>query len=496
MHRRCPEGTGNGEGGRTVRTASPYRRFVVPRLSLVLLLCAFAAPAFAQETTIPRNDEAELVFEQAIEAFEAGDYGMAYRRFRLVYERYELNRRTTAALLMAGKAAYREGDYDQAVRVLTALVESFPTTTYADEARETIGFARQAIDEGVQEPHVFSLGVVLPLRGADVALTQALFNGLYLAVEAHNEARPDRPARMIFRDSQGTATGGAEAVTALAREGVDAIIGPLYSDEAGAAGRAAEAANVVLLAPLATDEAVSEGRAFVFQANPTFTMRGRLMARFAIDNLRLSRFGIAAQLGEYGERLAEGFQEEALARGADVRFFSLLEPPATWSELLGNVALRDIEALYLPVTGGRAAQSIREVLADLQETGARPRVLGNAEWQGLNAQTQADLFSTTFTNDFYVGAASEAVAAFDRRYAERSGSAPDGQLRRLAYTGYDVTRFLLSALADAPAGGFPDALRAAPPYEGLGLRLDFEEGNVNEAIYFMRYRAGSVELLR
>lgn len=470
-----------------------------PGQPVVVLLCllwalAAALPAGAQD--VPRDPEAELVFEQGLEAFEAGDYGMAYRRFRHLYERLPLNRKTTAAVLMAGKAAYREGDLDRAERVLTALVDGFPTTTYADEARETLGFVRQAREAEISRPEVLTLGIALPLRSSDVSLTQSMFNGLRIAVEAHNEARPDRPARMVFRDTRGTAAGAAEAVRSLAVEGVDVIVGPIYSEEAEAAGAAAERAGVLLVAPLATDESVSEARDWVFQANPTYTMRGRLMARFALDNLRLRRFGIAAELGEYGERLAEGFQDEVIGRGGDVAFFRLLDDASAWAALPEAVGspLGTVDALYLPVTGRRARQSVREVLVALQGTSARPRVLGNGEWADLNTQARADLFGATYTSDFHVGAPTDATRAFESRYAALAGRAPSGQARRLAYTGYDVTRFVLAALADAEAG--PDALRAAPRYEGLGLRIDFEGGNVNEAIFFMRYRAGNSELLK
>ena len=39
----------------------------------------------------------------------------------------------------------------------------------------------------------------------------------------------------------------------------------------------------------------------------------------------------------------------------------------------------------------------------------------------------------------------------------------------------------------------PAALRQAPLYEGLGTRIDFETGNINEAIFFLRYRSGRME---
>ena len=41
-----------------------------------------------------------------------------------------------------------------------------------------------------------------------------------------------------------------------------------------------------------------------------------------------------------------------------------------------------------------------------------------------------------------------------------------------------------------------ERIHAAPPFEGLSIRLDFAEGNVNEALYYHRYVDGAVTLMR
>ena len=481
-------------------------------LSCLVALLVLVSPALAQEAAtdrIPRNEEAELVFEQAIEAFEEGDYGMAYRRFRLITNTHPLNQKTTAAVLMAGKALYRQGEFERAEDVLARFIQTYPTSSYVDEAEETLRFARAQMTLEGERRDVVNLGILLPLGADDAALTQALFNGVRLALEDFN-AQNDQGVtiRMIFEDSGGDPARTRQAVTALANR-TSVILGPLYSEEAEAAAEAAEEEGVVMIAPLATDDAVSEGKRYVFQANPTLATRGRLAADFAMRNLRLRSFGVVAERSgsAISERMAESFQEEAMRQGAEVAFFKLLPSARSWSQLREVLEgdeedenlLGEIEALYLPVSGDDAIENIQAALRELERTGTDVRVLGNAEWDDLPSKLLASTFQTTYSNDFYVDEQAPDVRAFAERYRALTGTsalALDANPRRLAFTGYDLARYVLAQISEGESQSLAGALRAAPPYQGLGVRLDFSGSNVNQAMYFLRYRAGRLEVLR
>ena len=479
---------------------------------VVLLLLLAPSKALGQDVggdRIPRNEEAELVFEQAIEAFEQGDYGMAYRRFRLITNTHPLNQKTTAAVLMAGKALYRQGEFERAEDVLGRFIQTYPTSSYVDEAEETLRFAREQMTIEGERRDVVNLGILLPLGADDAALTQALFNGIRLAVEDFN-AENDQGVtiRMIFEDSGGDPARTRQGVMALA-DRTSVILGPLYSEEAEAAAEAAEAEGVVMIAPLATDDAVSEGKRYVFQANPTLATRGRLVADFAMRNLRLRSFGVVAERSSsaISEKMAESFQEEAMRQGAEVAFFKLLPSARSWVQLRealegdeeGENLLSGVEAIYLPVSGADAVENIQAALRELERTNADVRVLGNAEWDDLPSKLLASLFQTTYSNDFYVDEQDPDVRAFAERYEGLTGInalALEANPRRLAFTGYDLARYVLSQISDGSGEELASVLRAAAPYQGLGIRLDFSGSNVNQAMYFFRYRAGQLEVLR
>jgi hypothetical protein len=232
-------------------------------------------------------------------------------------------------------------------------------------------------------------------------------------------------------------------------------------------------------------------------------LRGAQMARFALRDLRLRRFGVVAErdAGSISERMGEGFQQEVVLQGGDLQFYRLLDSARGWGQLqqeVGVDTLAGVQAVYLPVSGSRAATLIEQALTSLDRAGVDVRVLGNSEWHDLRNKRLASRFQAVYNHDFYVSPADAGAQAFEERYRSLFGSVPEaGSTRsRLAFTGYDLTRFLLAQFAAQADRPLPEVLREAPPYQGLGLRIDFQNGNVNQALYVLQYRNGQIELVR
>jgi len=517
--------------------------------------------------TIPRNPDAELMFEQGVSAFELGDYGKAAERFRLVNE-YALNRKTTAAFVMQGKALLRIGRYQEAVDVLETLLDQYSETAYRREAERILREARSRLEESGTRVDTLHIGIALPMTDENVGLSQAMFNGIRLAIDEHNglqrryvppaglksdsfdvaataevygdslakaegrmtvttatdtvqvdsmqvvtkqTGRPEWIAKMYFRQTDGTPKGTRAAVDSLIRlDEVDVALGPLSSRTAEAAAEVAEQARTLLIAPLATEESVSAGKSYAFQTNPTISQRGRIMARFASEGLLTESASIIYERGDsYSKRMAEGFREEARDQGLALPFTLRLDTPRDWSRLpevieqdttITDSLVASTEALYLPVTGSKASGKIQDVLTGVGRLNTEVRILGNSSWHDLSVKKEASKFTSTYTNDFHVQRKRPEVQRFIRQYRLLAGKTPDAlpspTEQRLAYTGYDVMRFMLTALPPSTTAPEPADLRAPPTYEGLGMRIDFRDGNVNQVTFIHRYRNNQIERLR
>lgn len=541
----------------------------VPRFMRLLLILTVAltgwastgSVGFAQNTTdeIQRIDDAERLFNQGIEAFQQGNYEQAQRRFQRVTE-YPFNQKTTAALLMAGRALYELGAYDEARTTLRTLIQRYPESRYQSAARETIGYiqeAQQPAQQQAEDP--IRLGIALPLS-TNSMLTQAMFNGIRLAVEERNGvqrrlvpvdttyftvadtiamredssavvqmrdtmriertvevvqgAPSERAVQMFFRDTGNDPAKARSAVDSLINDDrVDFIVGPLFIREARTAASEAERNSTVLIAPVANVENIARGRRYVFQANPPIRTRGEIMARFAMRGLLADTLGVIIEDGNsFSAQMADGFRLELERQGGTLAFSEVLPNPRMWSRLPEHFeedslftpdTLRGTDAVYLPFSGRDAAGRIQDALTGLTRLtgmyGLRARVLGNSEWHNLAIEKQASQFNTIYTNDFYADQSRPEVREFVRRFRLLTGETPDElsvSAQRLAYTGYDVVDFVLDQMMQPSGQPLWEQLRNTPRFEGLGTRIDFQGGNVNRAMFIHRYRNGAIELIR
>ncbi len=466
----------------------------------VMILTPNLGSAQIPDASIATIPEAEALFFESVSALEAGRYSEAAGEFSRVVHAFPLHRYSSAGAFMEAKALYRVGAYAPAADRFEAFLRQYAGSRYAAEARRSLRFARDATDAESRRP--LTLGIILDLSDEEASTSQAIFNGIRLAIDAHNAAGRGRPIRMVFRNID--PLGADDALLSAVDAGAQLVIGALFSDQARAAAAAAERAGIVFVAPLATDHRVSDGRRFAFQANPSLPMRGRLMARFAVNGLRLTDLAVVAQADQgISEQMGLAFATEAQELGARVHFVKMLANASGWSRVSSELTaetLSQVRAIYAPLAGDRANRMAGALLSGLDallgitQPGitSRIRILGNAEWHNLPLRTQASRYAVTYSNDYYLDPQDTLAMAFERRYRSLTSVAPG----RLAIVGYDITRYLAGVVNSTDPETIRNSLQSAAPFEGLGIRIHFDGGQVNRTMYYHRYRDGSLELLR
>jgi hypothetical protein len=175
----------------------------------------------------------------------------------------------------------------------------------------------------------------------------------------------------------------------------------------------------VLIAPLATDEDIAQGKRYVFQANTPIAARGRVMARHAMRT-GMDRFGIVAREGDnISERMAEGFEEEVFLEGGEIIFYHLLSSNAGWGQLVENIgadSLQQTGGLYLALVGPNSPSLAEAALRSFEDQ-VRPRVLGADGWHDLRNLELPSEFETTYATDFHIDRSSSAVVQdFERAF--------------------------------------------------------------------------------
>ena len=451
---------------------------------------AFVQPACGQDLVV--DVDAMARFEQGLVHFEAGDYALAGQAFRDVHT-MPLHTFTTAAYLMEAKSLLRLGFFDDARAAARRLIDTYPQSIYAEDAKlvERQASRGETIRRAAEAP-TRQLGILLPLGQDHIAYTQSLFTGIRIAVDEHNRAHPDRPVKMVFRDSGADPVIAAAAAKELKQLGVDVVIGPLFSEVAGAVATALKDDSLLVVPPMANDPGLTLGNAYTLQVNPSAQSTGRHIARLIVRNresLRMQRFVTIYDSTDAESRaLARGFEDEIRRGGMVVEKSVALQSIGDWFQLDSLITRDDFlftDAIFMPITGTNELRRMEVAMRTLNRVAPEGvRILGNDIYGEAPYNALFTRFVVTYVVPYFVDTRSAPARAFSTTYKNINQSEPS----RLSFVGYDVASWLASSLADTTSRPLVDRLQEEGPYRGLGLTLDFQRGNVNQGVHYFWYR--------
>ena len=209
---------------------------------------------------------------------------------------------------------YRNGDITSAEEILQPVVDLPSSTPYVDRAVTLLHRIRQS--------GVVKVGVLLPLmlnvpQTAQRALGMELLEGIKFATEDYNRAHLPN-VNLDVRDTERDPSVAARQVTELcADDSVVSVLGPVFSPETFAAAGIANAKGVPLLTPTATANGIASIGPYVFQLNPDFDVRGRVMARYAFEQ-GARHFAVLSPVSQISRAMTASFVDEVNKLGGDI----------------------------------------------------------------------------------------------------------------------------------------------------------------------------------
>ncbi|MBS1518359.1 MAG: ABC transporter substrate-binding protein [Bacteroidetes bacterium] len=167
------------------------------------------------------------------------------------------------------------------------------------------------------------IGVAIPLMNSsdsreEKSLGAEMLRGIKDAVAEYNRENPSAKVEIITED---TKKDPAETLQILNKFGsndkVIAVLGPVFSNELAPNAGAAEFHKMPVVTPTSTQNFLAEKNPYLFQLNPTYDVRGRAMAKYAMDSLKMKRFAVFSE-DSYGKNFAESFSDEVTKDGGDI----------------------------------------------------------------------------------------------------------------------------------------------------------------------------------
>ncbi len=218
------------------------------------------------------------------------------------------------------KIAQKDLDADRTVaagEALDSLTQRYPGNPFADQIarlRATVS-GRGSV----------KLGVLMPLmKSSPPSGVKEVGNEVNNGVTfAFDEFQRDPSVRvriaLDIRDTDRDSGIALREARALAEDpGVVGVIGPVFSSETSAAAAGLGTGGIPLVSPTANADGIAAAGPAVFQANPDYATRGRVIARYAIEKKGYRTFAVLAPGDSYGKFLADGFIDEVNRLGGKI----------------------------------------------------------------------------------------------------------------------------------------------------------------------------------
>ncbi len=220
-----------------------------------------------------------------------------------------MNDRYARSLLMFRYAVLQvvAENYDEALDILVAFRQTYPTHAYVPEADQIIASLEQRLRFIPQ-----TLGCLLPLSGPYKLYGQRVLNGIELALSLFQSGEQPLPARLLIEDSAADDSMSIKGVRRLVDAGAGAIVGPIVS--APAAAREAQRLNIPMITLTQKPDITATGD-FIFRHFITPQSQVKALVSYFINGVGLRDFGVLYPDEAYGQTFMQIFLDEVARQG-------------------------------------------------------------------------------------------------------------------------------------------------------------------------------------
>jgi branched-chain amino acid transport system substrate-binding protein len=330
------------------------------------------------------------------------------------------------------------------------------------------------------------IGAFLSMTGPLATFGQTTARGAEMAVDEINRQGgvKGRKLELAVLDDQGKADEAGNTVARLIDvNGASAILGEVASTLSLVGGRIAQRRGVPMVSPSSTNPKVTQVGDYVFRVCFLDPFQGFAMAKFARQNLKLTRVAIFRDVrNDYSIGLADAFRKAFMRMGGQiVADESYGAGDTEFSAQLTKLKGHEPEALYVPgyyTDVGAIARQARRL-------GLTVPMMGGDGWESSELRSiggkdiVGSYYSNHFAHDNPTPNARRFIAAYQARYHE----APSA----LASLGYDAAVVIADAMRRAKTLAPADIRAALAETRGFAastgtLTLDAQRNPVKPAV--------------
>jgi len=296
---------------------------------------------------------------------------------------------------------------------------------------------------------VILIGEYGSLTGDDATFGISTNKGIKMAFDEINAKGgiKGKKIKLVTEDNQGKNEETAKVVNRLiTQEKIVALIGEVASSRSLIAAPIAQKNGIPMVSPSSTNPEVTQKGDNIFRVCFIDPFQGLVMAKFAIENLKVKKAAIFRKNGDaYSEGLANVFAAEFKKMGGDVVIDIQYQPKdIDFKAQLAEIKAKKPDVIFVPgyySDAGNIAKQAKQI--ELKAT-----LLGGDGWDSpkLHEIGGDAINGHYFSNHYTTESTDPVVVEFIKKFKARyNDEVPDG----LAALGYDAAKIVAEAIERA-----------------------------------------------
>ena len=290
------------------------------------------------------------------------------------------------------------------------------------------------------------IGGIFPLSGPVAVYGVEAKNGIELAIEEINAAGGinGKNVVLISEDDEGNPEKTVNAFKKLTtKDKVTMIIGSLTSGCTAAITTLAQNQKVLLIAPAATMESITDAGNFIFRACFIDPFQGTVGGKFSAETLKAKKAAVLYDVAnDYSIGLYENFKKAFLASGG----IMAAEESYTTNDMDFNAQITKIkkanpDVVYLPDYYATVALIAKQLRAQ----GVNASIVGADGWGGIVDNAGDEILNGFYSDHYAADSTDPKVVSFVNSYKNKYNSTPVS----FAALGYDSMFIIKDAIVKA-----------------------------------------------
>jgi len=337
------------------------------------------------------------------------------------------------------------------------------------------------------------IGEVGSLSGQQATFGQSTHHGIELALKEANAAGgvKGKKFKLVTYDDQGKPDEAASATLRLiSQDHVQLVLGEVASTNSKAMAGPCQNNKVPMITPSSTNPEVTTVGDYIFRVCFIDPFQGEVMARFAHDNLKLTKVAILKDVrSDYSMGLSKYFAATFTKLGGTiVKESSYSQGDMDFKAQLTELKTTAPQAIYLP----GYYNDVGLIVSQARDLGINVPFMGGDGW---DSSKLFELGGKALNGSYYSDHATNQdpnpkLQKFIADYKAAYGEAPDA----LAALGYDAMKVAADAFARAKSASGPDlrdAIAATKDFDGVTGKITLDKDrNASKPAVVVRIQDG------